>query len=334
MSKHYRQLSLAQRYQIEVLLQSGKNQKEIARLIAVSASTISRELKRNVAKRGRGAGQYAACNAQRKTNGRHAKKKKHIRFTETMKQTCRQLLQEEKYSPELIVAVHKLEQKEIVSHETIYEWIWKSKRSHHRNYLDDNHLYKHLVHGRRRRKRGNRKDSRGIIPNRVSIEQRPRHIEKRKRIGDMEVDLMIGKDHKQAVLVVIDRKTRKSWLSKLRNKKSETIQKAICRKLINTPWLKTLTFDNDLAFAGHEKIAARLKVKTYFTRPYTSQDKGSVENKIGILRRFIPKKTDLTVISQQQIKSIENKLNNRPVRKFNYQTPNQVFSDQKIALIT
>ena len=80
-------------------------------------------------------------------------------------------------------------------------------------------------------------------------------------------------------------------------------------------------------------MGKQLNVSTYFTRPYTSQDKGTVENRIGVLRRFIPKKTDLTFISEQQIKEVEQKLNNRPVRKFNYQTPNQVLQ-QKIALIT
>jgi len=94
-----------------------------------------------------------------------------------------------------------------------------------------------------------------------------------------------------------------------------------------------LTFDNDQGFSGHLQIADKLKVSTYFTRPYTSQDKGTVENRIGVLRRFLPKKTDLSLVNHQQIKKIQALLNERPVRKFNYLTPNQVLQ-QKIALAT
>ena len=97
--------------------------------------------------------------------------------------------------------------------------------------------------------------------------------------------------------------------------------------------MHTLTFDNDKAFTDHQEIGKELDVDTYFTRPYTSQGKGTVENRIGVIRRFFPKKTDLTFITHQQVREVEQKLNNRPVRKFNYQTPNQVLQG-KIALIT
>ncbi len=97
--------------------------------------------------------------------------------------------------------------------------------------------------------------------------------------------------------------------------------------------LHTLTFDNDKAFTEHESIGNKLNAATYFTRPYTSQDKGTVENRIGILRRFYPKKIDLSFVTNQQVKKVENKLNNRPIGKFNYLTANQVLQ-QKIALIT
>ena len=97
--------------------------------------------------------------------------------------------------------------------------------------------------------------------------------------------------------------------------------------------MHTLTFDNDKAFAAHERIARKLKASSYFTRPYTSQDKGTVENRIGVIRRFIPKGSDLRKITNNQIKHIENPLNERPIRKFNYLTANQVLL-KKIALIT
>jgi len=97
--------------------------------------------------------------------------------------------------------------------------------------------------------------------------------------------------------------------------------------------IHTITFDNDMGFAAHGTVAQKLGVKTYFTRPYTSQDKGTVENRIGQLRRFFPKMVDLRTISNREIKRVEQLLNNRPVRKFNYKTPNQLLQE-KIALVT
>ena len=100
-------------------------------------------------------------------------------------------------------------------------------------------------------------------------------------------------------------------------------------------WLKTITYDNDLAFARHSQVNQELKTKSFFTHPYTSQEKGSVENRIGVLRRFFPKKTDFTLVSAGRVKQVENLINKRPVRKFNYQTPNAVFLQKlKVALIT
>lgn len=97
--------------------------------------------------------------------------------------------------------------------------------------------------------------------------------------------------------------------------------------------IRTVTFDNDMGFANHLEVAKALNAETYFTRPYTSQDKGTVENRIGQIRRFIFKKTDLSIVTDELVKRIEKYLNDRPVRKFNYKTPKQVLLE-KIALIT
>jgi IS30 family transposase len=100
-------------------------------------------------------------------------------------------------------------------------------------------------------------------------------------------------------------------------------------------WLKTITYDNDLAFAAHATVNKELKTRSFFNHPYTSQEKGTVENRIGVLRRFFPKKTDFTLVSAKQMSPVEKMINERPVRKFNYQTPNTVFLQKlKVALIT
>lgn len=334
MSKNYKHLCLEQRYQIEALFKAGHSQKSLADFLGVHPSTICRELKRNTPKAGVGGNQYLASNAQRRTKVRHQEKPKAIKLTEEVKDICRHWLENEKYSPEIISVEGRRIYGSFVSHETLYKWIWNCK---HRNLFadrKDKRLYLKLRHCRRRRKRGNRHDNRGNIPYRVFIEKRPAVVEQRHRLGDLEVDLMLGKNHQSAILVSIDRACLKVKLHKLESKHSEHIKRTLIRAYQKEQqWLRTITFDNDCAFTLHHQVGKALEVKTYFTRPYTSQDKGSVENRIGILRRFFPKGTDLTLITAKQIKEVENKLNNRPVRKFNYKTPNQVFSE-KIALIT
>ena len=145
----------------------------------------------------------------------------------------------------------------------------------------------------------------------------------------------MGINHKPGLIVLTDRKTIETKLIKIDTKKAKSITKKIIRKMKSEKKIHTLTFDNDLAFADHQEIARILKVKTYFTRPYTSQDKGTVENRIGVIRRFFPKGTDMSKVHHSTIKSVERKLNNRPVRKFDYLTPlEKKKSIRKIALIT
>lgn len=331
MSKNYTHLSQEQRYQIEALLKVGQSQKSIAELLCVSASTICRELRRNIPQGGFGSFIYRASNAQRRTDLRHLEKPKQYHFTRAMKTQCRNWLINEKLSPELMSVLGKSDGNYFVSHETIYKWIWKCKKSRRLEDCKDTKLYLRLRHNPRRQKRGRKYEKRGNIPGRVMIDKRPAVVKKRRRLGDLEVDLMMGKAHRSPILVSIDRASLKVRLRKLHSKESAEIKKVLARAYKNETWIKTITFDNDSAFTEHRYIGRKLNALTYFTRPYTSQDKGSVENRIGILRRFLPKKTDLSLISASELKQIENKLNNRPVRKFNYKTPNQVFSE-KIAL--
>lgn len=325
MTKKYNQLVPEQRYKIEALLSVGKSRTEIAQLLDVHRSTISRELKRNVPKRGIGANIYDAAKSQLKTDERHSTKSKHTTFSSALKLEMKAWMIHKKYSPELVNAQWKKNNIEGVSIECMYQFIWECKHSNKKENMDFKDLYKHLKHGKRRRKRGNYKDTRGLIPNRVSIEKRPAIVEKRKRFGDIEVDLIMGKAHKSALLVTVDRSTLRLTIDKLAGKGATEIRLKIIQRMKNLPQLKTMTFDNDLAFSEHEKIAKALSVKTYFTRPYTSQDKGTIENRNGVIRQFFPKKTDFNLIEKSEIKRVEKEINNRPIRKFGYLTPNEVF---------
>lgn len=330
----YSQLSLENRHQIKVLLKAGHNQSEIARTMGVHRSTISRELNRNVDNDDSTDNQYCPKQAQQLTDQRQQNKPKHHRFTNQLKAQARQWLAEEKLSPELISGRWKVLGIDGVSHETIYQWIWGAKYA---GDPTDKDLYKHLKHGCRKRKRGNYQDSRGRIKGRTSITTRPEVVEERTRLGDIEVDLMMGKAHKSALLVLTDRTTLLTKLQKVTSRKADPMASHIVRQLSDIPsgFIKTLTFDNDKAFAKHQKIAAQLEADTYFTRPYTSQDKGTVENRIGVIRRFFPKGMDLRGVSEERIKTVEQYLNFRPVRKFDYLNPiQQTLKYRSVALVT
>ncbi|MDR9417780.1 IS30 family transposase [Gracilimonas sp.] len=330
----YKQLDLQDRHKIKALLQAGHSQTKIAEIIGVHKSTVSRELSRNVASRGRYANEYRPGAAQRKTNRRHRDKRKHIRFTDHLKQQASHWLREEKLSPELISARWIVRGIDGVSHEAIYQWVWRGKRQKDPSTCD---LYKHLKHGRRRRKRGNYNDSRGVLTGLIGIEERPEVVAERTRLGDLECDFMIGKAHQSALLVLTDRATLLTRLKKVTSRQAEPTEAAIEQILRRVPkaFIKTLTFDNDKGFANHQSIGNTLDADVYFTRPYTSQDKGTVENRIGVIRQFFPKGTDLREVSEQRIKTVERHLNNRPIRKFDYLSPiQQTLKHRAVALIT
>ena len=322
----YYQLTQEQRYSIEAYFNIGKTQSEISILIGVHKSTISREQKRNVAKRGVGAKIYSAKNAQQKTELRHKNKNKRVLFSEVLIEQMCDWITRRRYSPEFVSAQWVKDGIEGVSYETIYKFIWDAKHSNKRKVRKYKQLYKLLKHGKRRRKRGNYQDSRGLIPNRISIEKRPLIVNKRKRFGDIEVDLIMGSNHKSALLVTIDRSTLLTTIDKLQGKDSTIITEKIIQRLKRYKQVKTITFDNDQAFSQHEKIGKALNAEIYFTRPYTSQDKGTIENRNGVIRLFYPKKTDFNLITEKEIAGVEKEINNRPVRKFGYLSPNEVYS--------
>lgn len=203
-----------------------------------------------------------------------------------------------------------------MSVEWIYQLIWKDKKR-------DGTLHTHLRRkGRRYRKRGSIIDSRGIIKNRVSIDQRPNIVEKRERFGDLEVDLIIGKNHKQAILTVNDRASGMLKMKKVKSKNADEVTQAINDVLEEwIPYIQTITADNGKEFAGHENVAEFLKIDYYFAHPYHSWERGSNENLNGLVRQYFKKGTDFEKITDQRITEIENKLNTRPRKRHNYENP-------------
>ena len=303
-------------------------------MINVYKSTIHRDFKRNVPKRGLSAKIYCAYKAQCKTEIRHKQKPKQVLFSSALKDDVVRKLTVKKLSPKIISAQWKKENQKGVSDEIIYKFIWQSKFSNRKEHRSFKKTYKLLKHGKRRRKRGNYKDNRGLIPGRIAIEKRSALANRRKRLGDIGVDLIIGKNQQGGLLVMLDKASLVTTIDKINSKKPQHIKKLILKRMKNSGHLKTMTFDNDQAFGLHQEIANELNIKTLFTRPYTSQNKGSVENRNGVIRRFYPKKTDFTEVSVNNIKKVETIINYRPISKFNYKTPNEVhLLKAKVALI-
>jgi IS30 family transposase len=172
-----------------------------------------------------------------------------------------------------------------------------------------------------------------LVPNRLFIEDRPAIVDERKRIGDWEADTIIGKNHRQAIVSIVERKTGLTLIRKVERKTSKAVSQAMIGLL--KPYknkVRTITSDNGKEFAGHEEIAKTLKADFYFAHPYASWERGTNENTNGLIRQYFPKNRDFTTITQQEIDTAMERLNNRPRKRLGYQTPNQVFFKSDVAL--
>ena len=322
-------LTLKQRYTIEAMCKEGYKKSAIAQAINKHKSVVGRELQRNCDKR---SGLYHHDLAQRKYDKRQQDKRKHIRFTPSVQKDVETLLKED-YSPEQVVGTLKKQGKPAVSVERIYQHIWADKKK-------KGGLHLHLRNqGRRYRKRGNKKDNRGIIKDRVGIEQRPKIVEERTRFGDLEVDLIIGKNHNQAMLTINDRASGMLKIRKVASKEAKIVSKAIVEELTDwIPYIKTITADNGKEFADHKFVSEQLGIDYYFARPYHSWERGSNENLNGLVRQYFKKSSDFEPINKEKVKAVENKLNNRPRKRFNYENPifvmEKLLFNQEVAFVT
>ena len=322
-------LTQEQRYTISCMLKQGYNKSEIARAITKDKSVVFNEIKRNSDNR---SGIYDDDLANRKAAKRQKEKLKNIRFTRFIQDEIELLLRAD-YSPEQVVGTLKKQEKETVSVERIYQHIWEDKKN-------KGDLHTHLRRqGRKYRKRGSSKDTRGIIKNRISIDQRNKIVEKRSRFGDLEVDLIIGKNHNQAILTVNDRASGMLKMKKVASKEATVVTKAINEILEDwKPYLRTITADNGKEFAGHEQVAENLEIDYFFAHPYHSWERGSNENLNGLIRQYFTKGSDFTEITNKRVKEIETILNNRPRKRYNYENPifvmNQLLFNQKVALVS
>jgi len=311
---NYTHLTREERYQIYALKKAGHNLTEIANVLERHPSTICRELRRNRGRRG-----YRPKQAQRLAEGRRAINARTIDDATWQFAQARLL---EQWSPEQIS--HHAD----ISHETVYQRIYADKRA-------GGLLWKQLRCQKQRKKRYGKTDRRGMIPNRRSIEQRPAIVEARSRIGDWEADTIIGKNHCQAIVSLVERKTGYTLIRKVERKTAEAVGNAMTELL--KPYrrrVRTITSDNGREFAGHESIAKQLRADFYFAHPYASWERGTNENTNGLIRQYFPKNRDFTTITQQEIDTTMHRLNNRPRKRLGFLTPSQVFFKSGVALQT
>lgn len=313
---NYTQLAREQRYQINILKKAGHNQTYIALMVGCHKSTISRELRRNRGQKG-----YRHYQAGERALDRQCEAYGSRIAWQTWQQVERLLRQD--WSPEQIAGWLKRERQPTVSHEWIYLYVYADKRR-------GGTLHRHLRSQKKQRKRYSGYIRRGQIPNRTSIDKRPKIVASKGRFGDWEADTIIGARHKGGILSAVERKSKLTRLRKLATKSAVEMKDNTIELLAPlAAKVHTITVDNGKEFCEHELIAAGLQTRIYFAHPYASWERGLNENTNGLVRQYFPKKYEFCRISDNDLQRVEDLLNNRPRKTLGYRTPNEVFFKQR-----
>ena len=292
----YHQLSQEERYIVGTMRSSGKSQRSIALELGRSPSTISRERRRNATRHD---GKYRAekAHSYAKTRRRQCKTEK---LDAAQWASVDELLNEE-YSPDQAAQRLAGEGAFEVSHETIYKHVRQDK-------ADGGGLWKHMrIMSKVGRKRRGSPVTRGLMPGKKHISERPAAANEREEIGHFEGDTVIGSDKHHCVLTLVDRKTGYTAMKR-------AIHKLCCP-------VKTITLDNGTEFHGFQAVERAHALQIYFATPYHSWERGTNENTNGLIRQYIPKGYDMSLINQRDCDNIANKLNNRPRWRLGYETP-------------
>jgi IS30 family transposase len=322
MAKAYRHLTYKLRCQIFTLKQSDNyySQAKIAEILNISQSTVSRELARNFGKNGYDLEEAHGIAIARRSKASAGNKK----ITHEAKAYIAYRLKEFQWSPEQISGKDMAKNCGVrLSHVIIYQYIRDDKQR-------GGALYKQLRRkGKKYQKRGKKTAGRGLIPNCVGIENRPRTVEDKIRFGDFEVDTIVGANHQGAILSIVDRKSKLTLLRILPRGTAENVKNAMVEALKQVEGLvRTITSDNGKEFAQHQEIAEQLDADFYFANPYCSWERGLNENTNGLVRQYLPKRTDFRSITQLIPDKIEYLLNNRPRKTLGYKTPLEVFFEE------
>ena len=317
MASGYHHLTYGSRCQIYALKKSGMPLRGVARALGVSASTVSRELHRN-----RGCRGYRMKQAQR-----YAELRRWEASSRSRKMTAERWRMVDgklglQWSPEQIAGWLRLKGGVSVGKTWIYRHVWLDRAG-------GGTLYRNL---RRRGKKANRRGrggaGRGVIPGRVDISERPAVVEEKRRVGDWEVDTIIGARHRGALVSVVDRRSKFTFLQRVMNKTAAAVGGAILARLGPVSALAhTLTADNGKEFAGYREVAAGLSAEFFFATPYHSWERGLNEHTNGLVRQYFPKRTHFRGIDDAEVGRVQDLLNHRPRRALGYRTPAEVFGE-------
>lgn len=310
-------LSLSDRYHIYYNHARGVCIRQIAQDLGRHRSTIYKELKRNAGKRSYRPEQAHRLATARQTNTNTNNQR---RIAPVVERAVRRLLIWFQWSPEQISGWLATKGYDTVSHEWIYQMVWADKKR-------GGDLYTHLRHrGKKYNKRAHANKRRGVIPNKRDITERPVIVEEKSRIGDFELDTVIGANHKGALVTIVDRHSKLTKIIPIKHKTKDLTRQAIHQALFALKThVHTLTSDNGTEFADHQKIARMLKADFFFAKPYHSWERGLNEHTNGLIRQYFPKGTNFHALNNNDIKHVEKLLNNRPRKILNYKTPNQVW---------
>lgn len=321
-------LTLKERIQIETLLKENKSKSYIAKTLNRSRSTITREVNKWVqTNKDKYSAELANWNAKddylNKRNTDKISIHKKLRVY-----VFKGLLSQ--WTPEQIAGKLKLDFPNdpimSISHESIYRYIYTQPQARL-----NKKLINLLVRKKTRRRPPKKKRGTGRkIINQVSIDNRPKHIDLRQEIGHWEGDLMIGKNQKSAIGTIVERKSRYTLIVKLKARNSKEVAKIFSKVLnkLNPILKKTMTYDNGVEMARHENITQKTGMKIYFAHPYSSWERGTNENRNGLIRRYLPKGTDFNLINKKQLMIIQEKLNNRPRKIIGYKTPKEIIDSE------
>lgn len=316
-------LNYLKRCQILACWKAGYSRAQIAREVGVHRSTITREFSRNITfvRTKLGYWTYKPDYAQTYANDRKKAKRHYYKFTDEVAKFVKEKTLED-WSPEQISGYAKRMGLFDISHERIYKFLLDDKKQ-------GGSLYKHLHHQNKKyRKRYGSPKRKSSIKNRTMITERPKIVDEKARIGDWEVDTIIGKNRKQAILSIVDRLSKFTVLKKLEVKNSRTTKVALIEALIKyKETTHTITSDNGTEFARHEDVSEALETGFYFTNPYSAWERGVNENTNGLVRQYLKKGAEFTSVTNQELKIIEDKLNYRPRKTLNFKTPKEVFRE-------
>lgn len=311
----YRQITREERYAIGLGRQAGWSIRAIARHLGRAPSSISREVRRNLSPDGG----YRPLLAQRQTQNRRHLGHRRWRFTERDWVQVLTLLQAG-LSPEQTAARLAAEKRLLISAETIYRFLVQNRRR-------GGHLWRWLRGSRKRhRKRYGSTERRGRMAGKRPLSARPAIANRRGRIGDWEMDTMVGTGARDAVLVLVERRTGKVRLGKLADRTAPGVRRRaiqLLRQERRRVW--TITADNGTEFHEFDGIERALDLEVHFAPPYRAWERGTCENTIGLVRQYLPKGSSLAGVTQADCTYIAQQLNQRPRKRLGYRTPEECY---------